>query len=79
VDTVLALCLLFFAHAADRNPGASELGALHQKLGMAAPARRDFVSYRHGGARRSRELVSALEADGYRVAIDERTARTQAS
>ena len=40
-----------------------------------------FVSYRHGGADKAfaTELVSALEADGYRVAIDERDFRANAS
>ncbi len=45
------------------------------RSGTEAPTRYDvFVSYRHGGVDKTfaTELVSALEADGYRVAIDER-------
>jgi hypothetical protein len=40
-----------------------------------------FVSYRHEGEdqRFARELVAALEADGYRVAIDERDFPANAS
>jgi hypothetical protein len=40
-----------------------------------------FVSYRHGGEdqRFARDLVAALEADGYRVAIDERDFPANAS
>lgn len=79
----LALCLLFFAHAAPTgiltpiswNPAAP-------RVGMDTPARYDvFVSYRRGGADKAfaTELVSALEADGYRVAIDERDFRANAS
>ena len=47
-----------------------------------APPRYDvFVSYRHDGVdkRFATELVSALEADGYRVAIDERDFPANAS
>ena len=46
------------------------------------PARYDvFMSYRHDGADTefATELVSALEADGYRVAIDERDFPANAS
>jgi hypothetical protein len=46
------------------------------------PIRYDvFVSYRHQGddQRFARDLVSALEAEGYRVAIDERDFRANAS
>jgi hypothetical protein len=40
-----------------------------------------FISYRHGGAdaRVAREILEDLEADGYRVAIDQRDFRAQAS
>lgn len=40
-----------------------------------------FVSYRHGGedTRFARDLVAALEAEGYRVAIDERDFAANAS
>jgi len=50
--------------------------------GSEAPIRYDvFVSYRHDGVDRTfaTELVSALEADGYRVAIDERDFPANAS
>ena len=52
------------------------------KFGPEVPARYDvFVSYRHDGIDRNFaiELVSALEADGYRVAIDERDFPANAS
>ena len=79
----LAVCLLFFAHAAPAavlapvswSPAAT-------RAGTPVPMRYDvFVSYRHGGADKAfaTELVSALEADGYRVAIDERDFRANAS
>ena len=40
-----------------------------------------FISYRHDGVDRDspRQLVAALEADGYRVAIDERDFAANAS
>ena len=47
-----------------------------------APARYDvFISYRHGGADAdvARQLLQALEADGYVVAIDERDFPANAS
>jgi hypothetical protein len=47
-----------------------------------SPIRYDvFMSYRHGGADATfaRELVAALEAEGYRVAIDERDFLANAS
>lgn len=79
----LALCLLFFAHAVPTSiltPVSWK--AAEQRVGMETPARYDvFVSYRHGGADKAfaTELVSALEADGYRVAIDERDFRANSS
>jgi hypothetical protein len=51
-------------------------------VGKETPKRYDvFVSYRHGGADNAfaTELVSALEADGYRVCIDERDFRANSS
>ncbi len=80
---LLALCLLFFAHAVPTGILAPvSWSAPAPKVGMEAPARYDvFVSYRHGGADKTfaTELVSALEADGYRVAIDERDFRANSS
>jgi len=52
------------------------------KAGAPLPIRYDvFVSYRHEGADRvfARELVAALEAEGYTVAIDERDFPANAS
>lgn len=49
---------------------------------LPAPPRYDvFISYRHGGADTTcaRELLDALEASGYRVAIDERDFPANAS
>jgi hypothetical protein len=81
---LLALCLLFFAHAVPMGilTPVSWKNAPPPRAGTEAPARYDvFVSYRHGGADKAfaTELVSALEADGYRVAIDERDFRANAS
>jgi hypothetical protein len=79
----LALCLLFFAHAVPTGILTPiSWNAPAPRVGMETPARYDvFVSYRHGGADKAfaTELVSALEADGYRVAIDERDFRANAS
>ena len=79
----LALCLLFFAHAVPTGILTPiSWNAQAPKVWMDTPARYDvFVSYRHGGADKAfaTELVSALEADGYRVAIDERDFRANAS
>ena len=79
----LVVCLWCFAHAA---PAAilSPISwkAPGQRAATPAPMRYDvFVSYRHGGADKAlaTELVSALEADGYRVAIDERDFRANGS
>jgi hypothetical protein len=52
------------------------------KPATAAPMRYDvFMSYRHDGADKhfTTQLVAALEADGYRVAIDERDFPANAS
>ena len=79
----LALCLLFFAHAVPTGILTPvSWNAAAPQIGQKAPARYDvFVSYRHGGADKTfaTELVSALEADGYRVCIDERDFRANAS
>jgi hypothetical protein len=79
----LVACLLFFAHAVPTGI-LSPLSwtAPAPSAGMATPKRYDvFVSYRHGGADTTfaTELVSALEADGYRVCIDERDFRANSS
>jgi hypothetical protein len=80
---LLAVCLLFFAHAVPTGILAPvSWNAPAPRVGIKAPARYDvFVSYRHGGADNAfaTELVSALEADGYRVAIDERDFRANSS
>lgn len=79
----LVVCLLFFAHAVPTGilaPVSWKTAA--PTLGMETPKRYDvFVSYRHGGADTTfaTELVSALEADGYRVCIDERDFRANSS
>ena len=79
----LAVCLLFFAHAVPTGILAPvSWKASAPSAGMEAPKRYDvFVSYRHGGADTAfaTELVSALEADGYRVCIDERDFRANSS
>jgi hypothetical protein len=79
----LALCLLFFAHAVPTGILTPiSWNAPVPRAGTEAPARYDvFISYRHGGADKAfaTELVAALEADGYRVAIDERDFRANAS
>lgn len=79
----LAVCLLCFAQAVPASI-LSPIGRKTPAPSAAAPTamRYDvFVSYRHGGADKAfaTELVSALEADGYRVAIDERDFRANAS
>jgi len=79
----LAVCLLFFAHAVPTTIlSPVSWNAPAPRVGKDAPARYDvFLSYRHGGADKTfaTELVSALEADGYRVAIDERDFRANSS
>jgi hypothetical protein len=79
----LAVSLLFFAHAVPTSVLAPVTwNAPAPQTGTPVPTRYDvFVSYRHGGADKAfaTELVSALEADGYRVAIDERDFRANAS
>jgi hypothetical protein len=71
------------------GPGRSRLGPVSRSLGRAradagpAPkARYDvFLSYRHDGIDKAfaTDLLQALEADGYRVAIDERDFPANAS
>ena len=77
----LVVCLLATAQAAPTTILAPvSRGAPHAPA--AAPVRYDvFVSYRHHAAdkRFATELVAALEAEGYRVAIDERDFAANAS
>jgi len=73
----LVVCLLAAAQAAPTtilSPVGWRAAAV-QHVGTEATTQYDvFVSYRHEGVDKTfaTELVSALEADGYRVAIDER-------
>ncbi len=79
----LLVCLLATAQAvptAILSPVSWDLPA--PQAATQAPLRYDvFVSYRHDGVDKTfaTELVSALEADGYRVAIDERDFPANAS
>jgi TIR domain-containing protein len=79
----LVVCLLATAQAAPTTILAPvRWDAQPPTLAPAAPIRYDvFVSYRHGGVDKTfaTELVAALEADGYRVAIDERDFAANAS
>jgi hypothetical protein len=79
----LVVCLLATAQAAPTSVLAPvRWDAQPPKLAPAAPIRYDvFVSYRHGGVDKNfaTELVAALEADGYRVAIDQRDFAANAS
>jgi hypothetical protein len=79
----LVVCLLAAAQAAPTTI-LSPIGwrATVQQVGTeVAPQYDVFVSYRHEGVDKTfaTELVSALEADGYRVAIDERDFPANAS
>jgi hypothetical protein len=79
----LVICLLAAAQAvptAILSPVRWD--ALAPQAGPATPTRYDvFLSYRHDGVDRNfaNELVDALEAHGYRVAIDERDFPANAS
>ena len=79
----LVVCLLATAQAVPTTILAPvRWDAPAPQVGTETPIRYDvFVSYRHDGVDRTsrRELVSALEADGYRVAIDERDFPANAS
>jgi hypothetical protein len=78
----LVVCLLAAVQA--MPAGTISAGAGPSAVVVAPPAeiRYDaFLSYRHGGAdgEVARELLETLEADGYRVAIDERDFPANAS
>jgi hypothetical protein len=79
----LVVCLLATVQAAPTTILTPvRWDAQSPKLAPAVPVRYDvFVSYRHNGADKTfaTELVAALEADGYRVAIDERDFAANAS
>ena len=79
----LVVCLLATAQAAPTTILAPvRWDAAPPRAAPATPLRYDvFVSYRHDGVDKTfaRELVAALEADGYRVAIDARDFAANAS
>jgi TIR domain len=79
----LVVCLLATAQAVPtRILAPVRWGAPAPQVGAEIPMQYDvFVSYRHDGVDRdfAAQLVSALEADGYRVAIDERDFPANAS
>jgi hypothetical protein len=79
----LVVCLLATAQAVPTSILAPvRWDAPAAAVAAALPIRYDvFVSYRHDGADRvfARDLVAALEAEGYRVAIDERDFPANAS
>lgn len=79
----LVVCLLATAQAVPTAILAPvRWDAPAPQVGMEMPMRYDvFVSYRHEGVDRNfaTQLVAALEADGYRVAIDERDFPANAS
>jgi hypothetical protein len=72
----LIVCLLASMQAIPASPLPIATGrAAPPSPILDRPARYDvFISYRHGGADAefARQLLDTLEADGYRVAIDER-------
>mgnify|MGYP001477601116 CR=1 FL=1 len=72
----LVVCLLAAAQAVPTTIlSPIDWGPRTPRVGTAVATQYDvFVSYRHDGVDKTfaTELVSALEADGYRVAIDER-------
>lgn len=82
----LIVCLLAVAQAIPGSPlsrpaGATAPAAVRSDPSGALPRYDVFISYRHGGndAQFARELLLALEDDGYRVAIDERDFPANAS
>jgi hypothetical protein len=79
----LVVCLLATAQAAPTTMlAAVRWDAPAPKVKPEAPVRYDaFLSYRHGGddTNYALQLLAALEADGYRVAIDERDFLANAS
>jgi hypothetical protein len=79
----LAVCLVATAQAVPTSIMAPmRLGAPAPRAPAELPLRYDvFMSYRHEGEdkRFATELVAALEAEGYRVAIDERDFQANAS
>ena len=79
----LVVCLLATAQAVPTTILAPvRWDAPAPQVGTELPMRYDvFVSYRHDGVDRNfaTQLVAALEADGYRVAIDERDFPANAS
>lgn len=78
----LVVCLLAAVQAMPAGAIAAGAGAAPVTPPPAPEIRYDaFVSYRHGGAdgEVARELLDTLEADGYRIAIDERDFPANAS